>query len=320
MQMALHPGVNTLESTGSKNYTHPNNVWVSNELRQNVTLCDVLPAERLVCTNYLPIATTLDISPTRCELAPHYHWREVNWDELIKEMETELAKLPVPHTLHSIPEFESSLEAFTNALNRVIEKHVQLCKPTPFMKRWWNDDLKQKRKLVRKLARKVYRLVERHNFDHPTHEEHRKLWNEYTQMIRDAKQEHWISWLEKANDQSIWTIHRFILSSAGDRAKTHVPNPKLKHADGTHTVLTENIDKAKALYATFFFSPPLDNGIDPNFQYPPPCTAFQNITDQQIHQAIKRLKPYKGTGPDHHCNSLYIHCCELFVPHLGLYY
>jgi hypothetical protein len=87
-----------------------------------------------------------------------------------------------------------------------------------------------------------------------------------------------------------------------------------------HSVLTENKDKAKALYNTFFFSHPQDDGINPNFQYPLPCTTFQNVTDQQIHRAIKWLKPYKGTGPDRHSNSLHIHCRKLFVPHLGPYY
>jgi hypothetical protein len=126
MQMALRPGVNTLESSSSKNYTCPDNVWVSDKLRENVTQCDILPAERRVCMDHLPIVTTINISPTRCEPPPHYHWRDVNWDELVKEMKSELAKLPSPHTLHSIPEFESSLEAFTNTLDRVIEKHVQI--------------------------------------------------------------------------------------------------------------------------------------------------------------------------------------------------
>ena len=36
MHMALPPGINTLESTSSKNYTRPDNVWVSDELRENI--------------------------------------------------------------------------------------------------------------------------------------------------------------------------------------------------------------------------------------------------------------------------------------------
>jgi endonuclease/exonuclease/phosphatase family metal-dependent hydrolase len=65
MHMALRAGVNTLESTRSKNYTRPDNVWVSDGLRTRITECKVLPTERPICTDHLPIATVIDITPTR---------------------------------------------------------------------------------------------------------------------------------------------------------------------------------------------------------------------------------------------------------------
>jgi hypothetical protein len=136
MQMALRPGINTLESTSSKNYTRPDNVWVSDELRPNITQCDILPSERLVCTDHLPIITTIDISPSRTVLAPRYNWRNVEWSALVKDMKTELAKLPVPHTFRTILDFETSLNTFTSTLDSDIEKHVPITKPTPFQKRW----------------------------------------------------------------------------------------------------------------------------------------------------------------------------------------
>jgi len=63
--------------------------------------------------------------------------RDVDWQALTKTAKTELAKLPIPHTLRSIPEFETSLKAFTDTLDKVIEKHVPVTKPTPFKKWWW---------------------------------------------------------------------------------------------------------------------------------------------------------------------------------------
>jgi len=79
--------------------------------------------------------------------------------------------------------------------------------------------------------------------------------------------------------------------------------------------------KTRPKLSTTASSPPPENDdIDPFFNYPPPCSAFQNVTDAQIHRAIKRLKPYKATSPDQHSNSLYIQCRELLVPHLGPYY
>jgi hypothetical protein len=68
MQMALSPGVNTLEFTSSKNYTRPNNVWVSDKLRQNVTLCDVLPAGVLLRNCFLSGARFLLTLWTICDI------------------------------------------------------------------------------------------------------------------------------------------------------------------------------------------------------------------------------------------------------------
>ena len=321
MQMALRPGVNTLESTSSKNYnTRPDNVWVSDELTQHIIRCDVLPGDRPICTDHLLIATTLDISPTRTVPIPRYDWCDIDWEAFTKTAKAELAKLPIPHTLHNIPEFESSLKAFTDTLDKVIEEHVPISKPTPFKKWWWSNELTKKWNEVRKLARKVYCQVQLHNFNHPVHEEHRKLRNKYTEMICSAKREHWIEWLEHADERSIWTVHRFVSSPSGDGTKTHIPVLRTKQPDGTFEEVKENKDKAKALYNSFFFSPPEDDEINPEFEYPDPCATFQNVTDQQIHRAIKHLKPYKGTGPDRHSNSLYIQCRELLVPHLGPYY
>jgi hypothetical protein len=284
--MVLRPGINTLESTSSKNYTRPDNVWASDELTQNIIHCDVLPGERPVCTDHLPIITTIDISPTQFDPAPQYNWRDVDWPELIKDMKTELTKLPIPHTLRDIPEFETSLEGFTKTLDTVIEKHVPITKPSPFKKRWWSKDLSKMRNQVRKLSRKVYQQVKRHNFDHPVHEEHRQLRNTYTQMIRDAKQEHWIDWLEHADEHSIWTIHRFISSSSGDGAKTRIPILKVKQPDGTHQEVKENKDKAKALYNSFFFSPLEDDEVDPDYIY------LVNITGTGIPVGFAQVLPW----------------------------
>ena len=102
-------------------------------------------------------------------------------------------------------------------------------------------------------------------------------------MIRDAKQDHWIMWLERADDQTIWTIHRFISAPPGDGAQTRIPDLKVQNANGSLITVKENKDKAKALYNSFFFPPLQDDGIDPDYQYPPPCATFENVTDQQIH-------------------------------------
>src|ERR1700683_5378274 len=126
--------------------------------------------------NGLFVPTTnppIDTSPPRTSPPSRYNWRKVEWDNLTKDLKAELDKLPIPHTLRSVNEFKTSLKNFEDTLNRVIEKHVPTTKPSPYQKRWWSPALKKKRTEVRKIARKVYQLVQRHDFDNPIHEQHR---------------------------------------------------------------------------------------------------------------------------------------------------
>ena len=297
MHMALCPGVNTLESTSSKNYTRPDNVWVSDTIRDNIIKCDVLPSERPICTDHLPIITTIDISPTRTSPPSRYNWRKVEWDNLTKDLKAELDKLPIPHTLRSVNEFKTSLKNFEDTLNRVIEKHVPTTKPSPYQKRWWSPALKKKRTEVRKIARKVYQLVQRHDFDNPIHEQHRQLRNEYSQMIRDAKNEHWIEWLEQADEQTIWTVHRFIAAPSGDGAKTRIPNLKVKLPDGTFHEVKENKDKAKALYNSFFFPPPLTTTLTPYLTTPPPVLPFKTLLTPKFTELSSASNRTKAPDP-----------------------
>ena len=42
------------------------------------------------------------------------------------------------------------------------------------------------------------------------------------------------------------------------------------------------------------------------------------VTDEQIHRAIKRMKPWKATQSGTIPNAIFVHTRELLVPHLGL--
>ena len=71
---------------------------------------------------------------------------------------------------------------------------------------------------------------------------------------------------------------------------------------------------------SYSFFPKTNSNLTPppvGYRYPPLQWTFQNIADQQIHWAIKRLKPYKASRSGLVTNSVLIHARELLVPHLG---
>ena len=59
---------------------------------------------------------------------------------------------------------------------------------------------------------------------------------------------------------------------------------------------------------------------EPREPYPPEKWEYTTTTDEQIHGAIKKMKPWKATRPGTVPKSVFIHARELLVPHLGPIY
>lgn len=79
-----------------------------------------------------------------------------------------------------------------------------------------------------------------------------------------------------------------------------------------------NEEKGQLLYHAFFpkvTAPPVPA---PRNLYPPEKWEYSPTTDKQIHQAIRRMKPWKATRSGTIPNAIFVHAQELLVPHLGL--
>jgi hypothetical protein len=55
-------------------------------------------------------------------------------------------------------EFQQAVAGLTSAILRAVEKAVPVFKKTPYTKCWWNDDIREKRKEMRRAWRKAVRL------------------------------------------------------------------------------------------------------------------------------------------------------------------
>jgi len=139
-------------------------------------------------------------------------------------------------------------------------------------------------------------------------------------MIRKAKAEHWTEWLEGIDESSIWDASKLLMTPAIDAGKSRIPTLQVKDPI-TKKVTREaadNASKGQLFYETFFPAPnPAITPIPEDVTYPPPRWNFENITDEQIHRAIKKMKPYKVSKKDTVPNSVLIHAKDDLVPHLG---
>ena len=88
------------------------------------------------------------------------------------------------------------------------------------------SDLANEKKKMQQLGgrAKYHRL----NMRHPVHEEYRRQRNHYSEMIRKAKTEHWIEWLEGLDESSVWQASRIVMSPATDTGKSRIPMLQIK--------------------------------------------------------------------------------------------
>jgi len=117
-------------------------------------------------------------------------------------------------------------------------------------------------------------------------------------MIQTAEVEHWVEWLEGLDESSIWQASKLVTSPATDAGRARIPMLQVKDPVMKQVMreVTDNKSKGQLFYDMFFPPPhPDTTGILQDFQYPAPWWTFTNITDEQIHRVIKKMKPYKAT-------------------------
>jgi hypothetical protein len=140
-------------------------------------------------------------------------------------------------------------------------------------------------------------------------------------MICKAKADHWVEWLEGLDESLVWQASRLGTAPATDAGSVRIPTLQVKDPVTKRVTkeAADNASKGRLFYDAFF--PPTNPALTPppeNFRYPPPRWSFQNLTDEQVHQAIKKMKPYKASRLGAVPNSVLIHAREELVPHLGL--
>jgi hypothetical protein len=202
------------------------------------------------------------------------------------------------------------------AIKSAIHKHVPLMRLSPYTKRWWNKELEGLKRAKERLSRMSY--TRRALDEDPIHEEFRQAWNDYSKAIRDAKAEHWLEWLETLDEEGVWAANRMATGPASDSSRGKIPSLQVRDPITKQViqVACTNEEKGKLFYKQFFpkrTAPP----VPVQNPYPEAKWEYSSITDEQIHRAIRRMKPWKATRSETIPNAVFLYNRELLVPHLG---
>lgn len=317
MKMALPKGIPTLEHARTKNWTRPDNVFVSENLLDLVMKCDVNPARRPPKADHLPIVTTMDIPRLEARVTILRDWRKTDWDKFRETLKLKLSAGPAPQELWSKEEADEAVDTLEKCLEATVKEVVPEARITPHTKRWWTKELSAKRKEFQKLNHQSHR--NRMYPDHPVHETYRKSRNEYSELITSTKEAHWAEWLEETSEESIWDVHRLATGPSSDGGRTQIPGLKVDQG-GRIQEITSNEGKSKTLHKLFFPPPPANPEAVEEEGYPDPAHQFQNITEAQIERAIDKLKPYKAVMADDIANVVLKEAKTILIPYLAPIY
>ncbi|KAF8999970.1 hypothetical protein BDQ17DRAFT_1427453 [Cyathus striatus] len=107
MKMALPKDIPTLHSQVTGNYTRVNQVFLDEDLLQDLIVCSTLPSLCPLNTNHFPVMTTLMVDTPQSSQQPRYNFKDVDWEEFQDRLAEHLAHTTVPHEMVDIEDFKS---------------------------------------------------------------------------------------------------------------------------------------------------------------------------------------------------------------------
>ena len=309
MAMALPKGIPTLQHMVTGRYSRPDNVFSTPGLTEHITRCEVDPTIRPPSTDHFPIITHILLPQERTQTPPTHNFREADWDKFRRELRRRLATVPNPQVIESPEQLHAITDSLTHAIQTTIEENIPKTKPRPDARRWWNGDLKKRRKELNRLRADSFRF--RALADHPSHDLYRLKSNQYGDAIIQAKRQHWANYLEEMTAADIWTANKFIREPAGDGGCPRIPTLKSKNEQGNDITINNNNDKAKIFAKIFFPPPPQVPAAQEQHEYPEPLPDPPPISKEQVQTHIAKLSPYKAHGPDGIPNVVLQRCVDI---------
>jgi len=172
---------------------------------------------------------------------------------------------------------------FTNSIVQAAENSIPKCKVSVNAKPWWNQELKDLRKIYKKFSRLVkssgYSLYK---------EELRQSRNLYFNSIKAEKISHWNSFLEKEDSQSIFKAMSYT------KVLNAQPIPSI--FDKSSQVLrSEFHQKCDIFRSTLFPMPPSSTAVNLDHYQPNPDWKWPRLSRIELRQAC--TTKIKGTTP-----------------------
>ncbi|KAF8990301.1 hypothetical protein BDQ17DRAFT_1255945 [Cyathus striatus] len=220
--MALPKDIPTLEAFNTKNLTHVDQVFLSEELMDWVVLCMTVLEFRPPRVDHFPIITRLLTTTQTSVPRPRRNFKQIDWATFQTHLRTQLDHLPHPDEFTSIKQFTMSLNMFTDIITQAIADNVPLVRLSLHTKCWWSPELAAFKKVKVRLEHKAHHMHQQPN--HPCHEEARLATQLYAGSMDDVKDKTWLAYLESLTDSTIWDAGHMVMAPGTDSGWAHIPN------------------------------------------------------------------------------------------------
>ena len=255
MHMALQKGPPMLKHMVTKQYSRPDNVFVTNSLTELIIICKVVLALQPSSTDHFLIITNIQLAQQLAMFPPFFNFKDLDWTVFRTKLCSKLNGSPIPPQITHTGQIKESLDYLTKSIQLTITETATIIKPRPDAKQWWNSKLTTLQKKLNKLRSISYKF--RAIINHPSHSKLKCDSNSYGDTIVQAKRAHWEDFLENISAPDIWTANNFIKNPPGDGGQPRIPSLKSTNNTGASTYIDDNTGKALLLAKSFFPPPPL---------------------------------------------------------------
>ena len=285
LTLLLPPGTITFPTAG----TTIDLIWGNKEAEQGVIKCHIAK-ENDHSSDHLPIETILNLQLAQVgNMQQPLNYAKTNWKILKANLPTYLPNILDPE--HATPDtLDQYAEDLTAAITKALQETTPRKRPSPFSKRWWNEDLTKQRREVNQCRRRYQR-----SRDDRDREEWKNRQQQYFGDIKKAKQKTWRNFVEKADEKTIWKVKKYMESVP---TSTYIPT--------LNSYATSNEEKTKEFKEAFFPPPPPANLMDirETVEYPESVACSSHITMHQLQKAVDKTAPDKAAGPDEISNRV----------------
>ena len=264
-------------------------------------------------SDHIPIELSLHLQVQQQAVTQRRrNWKKMDKEKLQAALQGKVEDVPISTNI----QIDTRIYDITQALQEAIEESTPWTRTGVRIKNYWNQDCD----IATRRARKAFYDWTRENTDFTKRQYHDVRNNKVT-TIRRAKRDHFREQIAATVEEGQGI--RKLMKWAKERANQPPQLPQLpqlvvRDTDGTQIRIATTVqEKAKTLSDKFFPTPREANLEDTEgYEYLDPVTTPDEISLQEIYDALRWVAPDKAPGPDSIPNRVLKAATEWLGPRL----